>query len=125
MSVCLHQLFSEGLTPGFATLWACKLLHALGLGVVVTTASSEAGNRAGWFFVKRPVDDRGRLILAALGFTSTSTPSITTYTDVVMAGEALPMRAEAVDWVLFPCPSEASLHRPALRYLQNCSHDRP
>ena len=91
----------------FASLWAAKMLCALGLGMLAVTAKSDAGGKPGWFFVKRIVCAKTAMVLRAMGCSAASTPTLETYTATVAADTSLPLRATAVDWTLHDFPPKA------------------
>ena len=70
----------------------------------MSTVKSDAGGKPNWLFAKRPVDAKSALVLQALGFSQSSTPSLAAYSEIVAKGEALPLRAPAVSWLedVFP-----------------------
>ena len=83
-----------------AVFYACLGLQALKLGSVERSVATAGGGRPVWFFAKRPVSDPMRGVLACLGITRDSTPSLAAYAAAVAADASKPVRAPDMDWDL-------------------------
>lgn len=87
------------------TFLACFVMQALGLGKVVSTVDGPGGGRRNWLLLKRPVTEDMHAVLAEVGYSPDTTPSLQSYIASILNCQEVPPRAPATAGQTFPRPA--------------------